>query len=258
MSPSSESWTIRRPTVDDAPAVVDLMNACDAAEYGEPDSDLGDLRHEWTQIDLAVDAWLAFTPGGDLAGYASVFEGGGTVDFDIYVHPMCGDAELRELLVHECEARAKVLHAKAPKPDSTARTIVSQVNEAQRATLEVAGYEPAKYYLRMQIELDDLPETFAWPDGCTLRTVIPEQDDRSVYDLIQKAFERPGRTAPGFETWRDSMMRPDLFDAGLPFLWRDRGLARNELHPVWGIASGRVRALGKRVQWEVGSTRIIH
>ncbi|MBN1876930.1 MAG: GNAT family N-acetyltransferase [Anaerolineae bacterium] len=70
----------------------------------------------------------------------------------------------------------------------------------------------------MLVESDTLPHLPAWPAGCTLRTVVAQQDDQVVYDFIQSAFEQPGRTPPSFESWRDYMMRPDSFESDLWFL----------------------------------------
>lgn len=56
--------------MEDAPAVVDLMNAHDLAETGEQDSSLEDLVADWTipRFDLARDAWLVIGPDRRLVG----------------------------------------------------------------------------------------------------------------------------------------------------------------------------------------------
>jgi len=51
-----------------------------------------------------------------------------------------------------------------------------------------------------------------------LRNPIPRQDDRKIYEVIQSAFERPGRTAPSFEDWKGFMLRSDIFKPELWFL----------------------------------------
>lgn len=220
MTDLPQDFTVRRPTVDDAQTVLDMMIACDIAEYGEPDSSLDDLLDEWGQVDLAQDAWLVFSPDNRLAGYAIVFNDDVTPGFDFYAHPACSGNKLQEYLLAQCEARAQLTDDQVS--GATITTIISQVNKAGRLALESAGYEPRKYYFRMLIALDALPPAPVWPEGCTLRTIVPGQDDQMVYDFIQTAFERPGRRPPSFESWRDYMMRPDHFTPELWFLLFDR------------------------------------
>jgi hypothetical protein len=58
----SESFTIRHPSLDDAQATLELVIACEVAEYGESDSSLEELVDQWSHIDLDHDAWLVIAP----------------------------------------------------------------------------------------------------------------------------------------------------------------------------------------------------
>ena len=58
---------IRRPVTDDFRQTFDLLMRSKIPEYG-----LDGLREEWRAMDLAQDAWLAFTGGDDLVGYVTV------------------------------------------------------------------------------------------------------------------------------------------------------------------------------------------
>jgi hypothetical protein len=69
-------FTVRPPNNDDVQTVYDLIVACDIAEYGEPDSTIGDLMDEWSSIRLERDAWLLYDKGDELVGYAAVFDEG--------------------------------------------------------------------------------------------------------------------------------------------------------------------------------------
>src|SRR3990172_13069632 len=67
---------MRAPTMGDLAAVNALNRACEADEYGVPESTEDDLRGAWerARFDLTRDAWLVVQGGGRPAGYA---DGGG-------------------------------------------------------------------------------------------------------------------------------------------------------------------------------------
>ena len=60
---------VRPVTRGDAPEIVDLLNACDVAEIGEPDTTLEDLENDWAMdgFDPGRDAWVAEGPHGLVA-----------------------------------------------------------------------------------------------------------------------------------------------------------------------------------------------
>lgn len=211
-----QNLTLRHPALEDAQAVLDLMVACDIEEYGEPDSSLEDLLDEWSDIDLEQDAWLVYSPEGQLVGYA-VVSGDTRLFFGFFTRPVPERVDLNGFLLAACETRAHARLAGHPAAGSAvAITIIPHVNQAGTQAAEAAGFAPHHYHFRMQIDLDAPPPDPAWPQGVTLRTILPGQDDQQVYDFIQAAFERPGRVPPTFEQWRGFMMRPDHF---VPDLW---------------------------------------
>ena len=53
------TWLASHPTRDDANAILNLLIACDIAEYGEPDSSLEDLYKALDGFDLATDVFAA-------------------------------------------------------------------------------------------------------------------------------------------------------------------------------------------------------
>ncbi len=144
-----------------------------------------------------------------MAGYAAV-SSGRVYSIDFYTLPRPDKLALSISLLQMCEARAKELQAQK------VMTFLPHVNQVDRQAVEAAGFKAERYHFRMQIEFDAPPPAPKWPEGIELCTIAPGQDDRRVYDFIQEAFERPGRTPPPFEQWRDFMMRPDHFS---PKLW---------------------------------------
>jgi len=63
--------SIRAPRPQDAEAVADLLRACDVVLFGEPDTDVMDVRDDWALpgFDLARDAWLLHASDGSLRAY---------------------------------------------------------------------------------------------------------------------------------------------------------------------------------------------
>jgi len=242
--------TVRHPTVDDAQRTLALMVRCDVSEYGEPDSDLEDLLHEWGQINLNHDAWLAFTPKRDLVGYGAVVPWVSNLRYDFYVDPSWEDEDLGQALLARCEERGFSLAAERKGGvELVAKTYVAHVNQRDRNVVERAGFRPVKHHFNMQVQLDaPLPQPH-WPEGIAVRTVAPGQDDRSIYELIQTTFDRPGRTAPTFEEWKTFMMRSDIFETDLWFLAVAAGEIVGACLCFEYPTQGWVRQLGVAEHW---------
>jgi mycothiol synthase len=214
-----KDFNFRHPTTDDAQAVLNLMVRCNIAEYGEADSDMVDLLHDWEEIDLSQDAWLATDPTGELVGYAVVQPAGKNLRYDFYTAPTLKNSQLGKTLLDWCEGRAPGFAQQRNLPPSANIIIyLAHVNEGNRGLVEQAGFQPARYHFQMYIDLTDPPEPPEWPPGVEMRTFVPGQDDQAVHTLIQTAFDQPGRTPQPFADWQAFMMRPELFDPSLWFL----------------------------------------
>lgn len=213
----TKNLIFRSPTMDDKQQTLDLMIRCDIHESGEADSEMEDLTNDWNNLDLSQDVWLAHTFEGNLIGYASVNPWGPDLKYDIYVDPALEASELVRDLLSRCETRGRQL-ATANKEIENAKCYGVSVNQQLGNALTDAGFEIKKYVFNMQARFDAPPPTVKLPDNISIRNPIPEQDDKKVYDVIQSAFERPERTAPSFEDWKNFMLRPDIFKPELWFL----------------------------------------
>jgi mycothiol synthase len=218
MSDVPEHLVIRRPVRQDAQTTLDLMIAYDVAEFGEPDSSLGDLEDQWSGIDLSRDAWLAYDKKDRLVGYSAVMGGNGRFTFDLYLHPGLAPDGLMEYLLEQCERRACERLKEAADAHAPASIVFSEDNPKHRQSALDLGYAPYLYHLGMQINLDGPPPIPAWPEGIKLRTAVKGEDDRLIYDFIQAAFDRPGRVGPTFQAWRDFMVGANNHDSHLWFL----------------------------------------
>jgi GNAT superfamily N-acetyltransferase len=214
-----EDLVIRNPTLDDAQRTLDLMIRCDVSEYGEPDADMTDLLFDWNRIDLDRDAWLALTPDGGVVGYGAVLPWVSDIQYDFYVDPSWEGTKLGQDLLEHCNERGLFL-AKEYEGVGVmlANTYIAHVNQRNREIVEGAGFHLKKYIFQMRIEMDSAPREPRWSPGISIRTAVPNQDDRTIFELIQSAFDQPGRTPPSFGEWKAFMMRPDIFEADLWFL----------------------------------------
>jgi len=214
-----EDLVIRNPTLDDAQHTLDLMIRCDVSEYGEPDADMTDLLFDWNRIDLNRDAWLALTPDGGVVGYGAVLPWVSDLQYDFYVDPSWEGTKLGQDLLDRCHKRGLFL---AEEHEGVgvmlAKTYIAHVNQRNQEIVKGAGFHIKKYIFQMRIEMDSASRQPRWSPGISVRTAVPNQDDRTIFELIQSAFDRPGRTPPSFEEWKDFMMRPDTFEADLWFL----------------------------------------
>jgi len=257
-------FSFRPPRLDEAKQVLDLMIRCDISEYGEPDSDLDDLLRDWESIDLDRDAWLVHTPQGELVGYAAVTPWRINLRFHFYVDPSQEDNDLLKALLEHCEMRGKDL-ARERGGDNPIKAIIyiSHANQQQTELLQRSGYQVVKHVFNMQADLATEVKAAAWPQDITVRCIQPGKDDRQVYDLIQEAFARPGRTPPTFAEWKDFMMRPETFKPDIWFLAEAGGqlVGACLCFEYADSGLGWVRQLGVLAEWRrrgLGAGLLLH
>lgn len=236
---------------DDAPIVLELMKECETAEYGEPDADLEDLLHDWDSTDLARDSWLVFGPNQDLVGYGIVMPWFHSLRYDFFVAPSIESPALGLELLQRCDRRSQEIHKGSPGEIPTSITCyIAHVNQRDRASLEMNGFKLDCYHFQMQITLTDQLPGVEWSAGIEVRNTIPGKDDRTIHELIERAFERPGRQPTSFEDWSNAMLREDIFDPSLWFLAFDGSELVGACLCFEYPQEGWVRQLGVHPRWQ--------
>jgi mycothiol synthase len=129
--------------------------------------------------------------------------------------------------------------------------------------LRSRGYELARHFFEMEIDLAAEPEPPSWPEGIAVRT-FETDDGKAVYEADMEAFEDHWDPVTiTFEEWRDYFFASSDFDPDLWFLAEDGDqLAGFSLCGRRGYAEvGFVRVLGVRRPWRrrgLGMALLLH
>lgn len=87
-------------------------------------------------------------------------------------------------------AENRLIKIAAQHPAGLERAFSSHLSEKsalQRALLESRGYQPARYFMRMRRDLENLPEA-PLPEGVEVRPVLP-RDYRALWDASVEGFK---------------------------------------------------------------------
>jgi mycothiol synthase len=201
-------WTMRRPTLDDASVLLELVHASDLAAVGEPDYTADEVREDLTlpHTDLAKDSWLVLDETGKVVGWA--FPGnstGGSRDMaNVYFWPGRGLPALKpllDLLMARMVERAAELGHDVYEVRAGAIPGETDLIEA----LTGAGFTFLKQFARMNMSLDGVstvaPEP---PAGVTVRPVRhdDEAEMRTFHAVIEDAFKDSDHRAMAYDDWR--------------------------------------------------------
>src|SRR6266566_2372347 len=127
MSPGPpEGFRVRAATVEDAPAINELVIAADTTVQGQSDSTAVELVEWWRLTDLATNSWVV--EDGSLAAYGVVMPHGEKAETEGFVHPAKTGLGLGSWLLRRGEERARELGFDAAltwclSPDADARAL---------------------------------------------------------------------------------------------------------------------------------------
>jgi mycothiol synthase len=208
MSALPAGWTVRRPTLDDVPRILELVHASDIAAVGEPDFSADEVREELTapNTDMSRDSWLAFDPEGRLAGWAYPRNHTGQArDFlEVYVWPERGRPAQRPLL-DLIMARMAGRAAELGHDVYTVRAGAIPNETDYIEALTAAGFTFLKQHARMRMSLDGVaPVAPQPPAGVTIRPVRHDDDAemRRFHAIIEEAFQDSDHPSMAYEDWR--------------------------------------------------------
>lgn len=214
-----EGYTTRPLRREDAEAVTALISACQLADTGASDMSEEELLDDWHSLDLAEDAVAVIASDGTIAAYADVINRSFvTISVYGYVQPDLRGLGLGAYLVAWGERWTRDRIPNAPDHARVVQYYVNKANEAARRLLEDFGYAPVRGVYVMETGLDEPPPQPHWPAGISVRTFVPGQDERPVFEAVEDAFRDTwGRPRGTFERFAGITGR-ESFDPSLWFL----------------------------------------
>lgn len=188
--------TLRSVQRADLNAIVQLIYEICAAE-GDTSTAVTseDLENEWDYegFDPEQDAFLIQTHVGSLVGYGAVFDIGEHCEMsgDIYIHPNFKNQGVEVTLLHALENRTLVQHVPLAAPEQRVfiRVALDNKDEAGKAILAQAGYNPVRYHWRMGIELESAPPTPVLPEGLEFRPFIKDEHATAIWQARNEAYQ---------------------------------------------------------------------
>src|SRR5258706_14864989 len=127
---------------------------------------------------------------------------------------------------------------------------ITRGNEDAVRLLVAGGYHECRQVWRMVADMQGPPTEPRWPEGIAVRTCVPGQDERIIFDTLEEAFiDHWGHARRSFEEWEEQSVRSESYD---PSLWwlalagdEPAGAIRCRVRPD----GGWVHALGVRRAW---------
>jgi ribosomal protein S18 acetylase RimI-like enzyme len=244
-----DGWTMRRPTLDDVPAILAVVHASDIAAVGEPDFSPEDVREvlRSPNVDPSRDSWLALDPAGEVSAWAYLENPsrGEREMVEVYVHPERG-LPVQELLLARQLDRIAERAAEFGYDQMTVRAGAIPAEKQWVAVLRAAGFAFVKRYARMRRSLAGVTAVPPPPPpGVLIRPVEPsdEAELRLFFRIYDTAFrDTPDYQPRTYEQWREQV-------AALPTVaWDEWFLATVDGEPA-GILQSADQALEQNEGW---------
>jgi ribosomal protein S18 acetylase RimI-like enzyme len=235
----TEVTALRPVTVDDAPAVLDLLTLCEIAETGEALFTIDEVRSELTD-----ETWRAVAvdrAGDGLAAYAWVTSrptlriaiGG------IFIRPG-GDWSVAPSLVEWLRESADRLGS-----DLAVHCFASAANPAMCRLYQSVGGTVVRRYYRMGIAVGEGLDPPTRAADVTIRGVMDDGDLRAIHAVVESAFADHYAHEPrSFEEWRRNTVDGACPDLGLWWLATVDGVPASGLYGFAAPAGGYVDTVG--------------
>lgn len=212
------------------------------------------LKNEWNNPDfnLETDAWVVTTADGRVVGYEEFTNrhAHASLQGDGYVHPDFMGNGIGTFMLHTLEARArKEMQLADPTHRVFIRNGMAIGDTVSRQMHENEGYQPIRFFWRMEITLDGPPPAPAWPDRLELRPFELEKHNYAVHLAHEEAFrDHWGHTPHSYKDWQHRMNNEEM-DPSLWFIAWDGDQVAGYTLCRYRNEAGWVGTLGVRRPW---------
>jgi mycothiol synthase len=221
-------------SLDYAQATVDLFNAVSRAIIGRDSESLADNMSGWKTPGWDIDSniRLVFSPEGQIAGYIELWDTiSPFVRKNCYgrVHPDHAGRGIGSAMLDWVEAKARANIANCP-PEARVALAQGVPSENQRAyeLFTSRGYQHARTYYRMCIEMTEPPPQAVWPAGIAVRSLTAGKDETAAFYAIYESFQdHYGFSKEPFEEflarWTYFTQNNEHYDPSIFFVAWDQG-----------------------------------
>lgn len=251
-----EGYVLRPASYGDLQAITDVINATEISERGEANSNPDELISSWERprFNLDKDAWVVVTNTDPqlVAGYEEVWNRKGFQHFmgDGYVHPSHRNLGIGTALIRRMEARVREqLHLAGMGSRVVIQNGVSGADLDGVRLHENEGYQPVRYFWRMEINMEQEPVPAVPVSGIEISRFDSQHDSQKAYQVITEAFkDHWNYIRPTYEEW-SRILYKESFEPGASFI------AMKGDQPVGVVLSesqgseGWVRTLAVRRNW---------
>jgi mycothiol synthase len=243
------SGELRAPTLDDIPAAAALFREL-RDRYGSHTLTESQLKDDLTRPGEGIEEnYRIEVEDGRVTGYIGLWSPEAQRDRAFaLVRALPRERAAYARLLDWAEGRVRELGGGGPMRLQAA---ADEGDGALVEEFESRGFELARHFFEMEIDLTDEPPAPEWPEGLGVRTFRPE-DARAVYDADLEAFEDHWDPLDvTFEEWCSYFLDASDFDPELWFVVEDgEELAGFSLcSRRAGETEGHLHVLGVRRPW---------
>jgi mycothiol synthase len=272
-----EGFKIRHATAEDLQAVVEVIRAYDLVQQGETHETAESWLPQWQRpgFDLANDAWVIIAPRQKSAAVSSAKERivgyqelwnraeHSVLSGDGYVHPEFNGLGIGTTMLHLEESRAREHLALAPPQNQVIlRNGVAGNDPAAQELHKNEGYQPARYFWQMEIQMSKRPPEPVWPQGFQLTRFERGENERQAFDAFEDAFrDHWGYTPWDFDWWLKMTIENENSDSGLRYLALDEDQIAGGVLCEYRQELGWVSQLAVRRPWRrrgLGLALLLH
>ena len=251
-----EGYTLRNATWDDLQPVVDLIYAvCEHDGDVQVATSKEEMREIWEdpKLNIDTDTFVVTDPNGNVVGYEEFYNRNehAALIGDGYVHPAHLGKGIGTALLRALDERARTEIAKAdPELRVYIHNGMAIGDTISREMHENEGYQPIRFFWRMEIELEDAPPTPVFPENIELRPFDEATHAELVHAAHEEAFsDHWGHTVLPFEEWKRRVIETHEYNPELWFIAWDGDEIAGYSICRYRNDNGWVGSLGVRRPW---------